>query len=58
MKYFLLGFYLAGAIATFCVSLFLVLLGGRSEDLWIPPIYALFWPIAIPIEIWRFLSGH
>lgn len=54
MKMFLLGFYTAGAIATFLFVGVFVCLGGNSAELWKPIIYAIFWPIAVPL----FLMGY
>lgn len=53
MLMFLLGFYCAGAIATFLVVFFFVGLGGRNEDCWKPFVYAPLWPILIPYRILR-----
>jgi len=49
MKMFLLGMYVMGAIMTFIVVGFACVLGGRSEDLWRPFVYALLWPIMLPL---------
>lgn len=45
MRMFLLGGYVVGAIATFIIVGFLAVLGGRKEDLWMPFVYAIGWPI-------------
>jgi hypothetical protein len=51
---FLAGVYVTGAVATFLFVGFFCVLGGRSEDLWRPFVYALFWPIMLPL----FLSAR
>jgi len=51
---FIAGGYVFGAVATFLFVGFFCVLGGRSEDLWRPFIYALLWPIMLPL----FLSGR
>jgi len=48
-KYFALGFYVAGAIATFLVIGFFVGLGGNDADLWKPFVYAILWPVMVPL---------
>lgn len=50
---FLTGSYLTGAVFTFFVVGFLSVLGGNSADLWKPFVYALGWPIMLPL----FLTG-
>lgn len=54
MKMFAFGFYTAGAIATFFFVGAFVALGGNSAELWKVPVYAIFWPIAVPL----FLMGY
>jgi len=54
MKMFAFGFYTAGAIATFLFVGAFVALGGNSAELWKPFVYAIFWPIAVPL----FLLGY
>lgn len=54
MKMFAFGFYVCGAIATFFFVGAFVALGGNSAELWKPIIYAIFWPIAVPL----FLMGY
>ena len=54
MKMFAFGFYVCGAIATFFFVGAFVALGGNSAELWKPIIYAIFWPIAVPL----FLLGY
>ena len=49
MKMFLLGGYCTGAVATFLFVGFFCVLGGRTGDLWRPFVYALFWPIMLPL---------
>jgi len=54
MLMFLLGVYCCGFALTFAFVAFWCVLGGESEDLWRPPIYAALWPIALPL----FLIGR
>lgn len=54
MKMFCLGFYCAGVVLTFFYVGFFCLLGGRSEDMWKPFVYALLWPAMLPL----FVSGR
>lgn len=54
MEIFLLGVYVAGAVATFFFIGFFCLLGGNSDDLWRPFVYAMLWPIMLPL----FLTGR
>lgn len=54
MLMFLLGCYSTGFAGTFVFVGFWCVLGGRSQDLWRPPVYAAFWPIALPL----FLIGR
>jgi hypothetical protein len=51
---FVIGAYVTGALMTFLYVGFFCLLGGRNEDLWRPFVYALFWPVMLPL----FLSGR
>ena len=51
---FLAGVYVSGAVATFLYVGFFCVLGGRNEDLWRPFVYAVLWPIMLPL----FLSGR
>lgn len=44
-----IGIYIAGLVVTFISTFGLVCLGGKSQDLWIPFIAAIFWPIALII---------
>jgi hypothetical protein len=43
MVEFLLGFYVCGALLTFMTCLSGVILGGKSEELWIPFVCGAFW---------------
>ena len=54
MKMFAFGFYCCGAIATFLFVGAFVVLGGNSAELWKPVVYAVLWPIMLPL----FLSGR
>lgn len=47
------GAYALGAVATFLFVGVLVVLGGNSAELWKPIVYAILWPIALPL----FLMG-
>lgn len=51
---FAFGFYVAGAIATFLFVGAFTVLGGNSVELWKPFVYAIFWPVAVPL----FLLGY
>ena len=58
MKTFLKGFftgsYITGALFTFFVVGFFCILGGKdTTDLLRPFVYALFWPVCLPL----FLTG-
>ena len=46
MVEFMFGFYVCGAIFMFMTCLSGVILGGKSEELWIPFVYGALWPIA------------
>lgn len=47
------GAYGLGAVATFLFVGVLVVLGGNSAELWKPIVYAILWPVALPL----FLMG-
>ena len=47
------GAYALGAILTFLFVGSLVVLGGNAADMWKPVVYALLWPVALPL----FLMG-
>lgn len=49
MTMFVLGAYCMGVIGTFIFVMFCVGLGGRESDLWKPFVYALLWPIMLPV---------
>jgi hypothetical protein len=54
MRTFFLGSYITGAMFTFLIVGFACALGGRNEELWKPFVYAVFWPVMLPL----FLSGR
>lgn len=45
LKGCLAGTYIIGAVVTFLLIGFLVLLGGNSAELWKPFVYAIAWPL-------------
>jgi hypothetical protein len=49
MRTFLFGSYITGAIFTFLIVGFFTILGGDNEDLWKPFVYALAWPVMLPL---------
>jgi hypothetical protein len=49
----LLSSYITGAIFTFLIVGFACALGGNSSELWRPFVYALLWPVMLPL----FLTG-
>lgn len=51
MLYFFMGMYLTGAVFTFLITMFMVVLGGNSGDLWKPFAWSLIWPITIVMII-------
>jgi hypothetical protein len=54
MKTFLIGSYITGAMFTFLIVGFACALGGNSEEIWKPFVYALLWPVMLPL----FLTGR
>ena len=49
MKTFLIGSYITGATFTFLIVGFACVLGGDNTELWKPFVYAVFWPVMLPL---------
>lgn len=52
MEMLIIGFYLGIALMVFLITGFLIMLGGKNEDLYKPFVYALFWPVLL---VYKFL---
>ncbi len=48
---FCLGFYIGTVIIAFSILLFFTMLGGKSEDLWVPFVCAPVWPLLFLVKI-------
>lgn len=52
MKYFILGVYFCGFVATLLIVGSFAVLGGRTDDLWFALLCAALWPVMVPYLLW------
>lgn len=56
MKKLFIGAYFGIAICFFVIMSFLVVLGGKAEDMWQPFVYSILWPILIFKLFYAFIN--